>query len=120
MMNTVKRFELLKDGYLTGVGHVESQPFKPLVFTGGSISVININGELHISVDENTSVNLDNWSIEEVMSSFANGFLEDLIFGVTSKYKITFDDSIEHVAKDKLYILDKVVNNNTFVFKLVK
>ncbi|WP_252503091.1 hypothetical protein [Sporosarcina sp. Marseille-Q4943] len=110
-MDIINKFELLKEGKMG------KHPYEPLVFSGGKIGIKQDGGKLYISVDENTSV-ISGLSLKETMKAFKIGYLEDITTGTVSKYKITVDGSIAYVDRDGLYTLDKVMDENTFVFSL--
>ena len=110
-MDIINKFELLKDG------SIGNQPYKPLVFTGGGITTKTKNGKLYIKVSEDTLTNLD-MSIEKVMDMFKNGFIEDILFNTVSRYKIKVE-SIDYINENSLYVLNEVIEGNTFVFDLI-
>lgn len=112
----ISEFTLIKDGYFGGFLGSDKEPYKPLLFFGGKITINLVGGAIHISVDENTKTDFEEFSIDETMQLFGRVNMEDLSTKSKSRFRIKTPNHIDFLNQEQLYSIQKVIDQNTFVF----
>lgn len=110
----INKFELIKDGFFGGGLGSEKKPYGPLVFSGGKITINQVDDAIHISLDENTETNIG-FNTEEIMRGFNQIHYEDFMMKTKSRYRIKVYQPIDFLNQDQLFSVRNVIDGKTLV-----